>query len=45
MFLKEISSAHQGYIYFNQKYSKNCNIEKYYSKFKEPVILKCNLFL
>ncbi len=28
MFLKEVSYAHQGYI-FNQKYSKNCNIVKY----------------
>ncbi len=27
MFLKEVSSGHRGYIYFDEKYSKNSNCE------------------
>ncbi len=34
MFLKEVSSAHQGLIKNDQKYSKNRNIVKYFYSLK-----------
>jgi len=44
MFLKDVSYAHQTYLYFDEKYSKNSNIFKYYYNLKQyfSILFKYN---
>ncbi len=48
MFMKEDFYAHQSYIYLIKKYSKNCNIVKYYYNYlvlKKQTNKKINIWI